>query len=302
MIRPREEPDSNEFPAEINRKLAVDSRRHNLTPDPQMGGLSPEQVTRLIYLKWDTDECPMRMAEDLPLNSCKRSRLFRNCRKLLLAIHEAGGIKMTSSGNLIRSFVAEMIDALDVNREVIDWITKYKEAINEEDVWDLHLTRVICQCARLIRPYKGKFRVLKKAERLLDERHAGKFYKQLFVGLFTQFNLAYMDGRCPCHAIQQTLPYILYRLGKLTWDQWRTIEELPALILLPAVLADVEYECSHSYSQSAFDILAYRALLPLVELGLLEGQHVDAPHGFTVLKTVKRASLFNEFLTFPGLP
>jgi len=104
-----------------------------------MGGLSPEQVARLIYLKWDADEFPMHMAEDLPLNSCEQSRLFRNCRTLLLAIHAAGGIKMTSSGNLIRAFVAEMIDTLDVNREVIDWITKYKKAINEEDAWDLRI-------------------------------------------------------------------------------------------------------------------------------------------------------------------
>ena len=51
MIRPREEPDRDEFLAEINRKLAADPRQHNLTPDPEMGGLSPEQVARLIYLK-----------------------------------------------------------------------------------------------------------------------------------------------------------------------------------------------------------------------------------------------------------
>jgi len=225
-----------------------------------------------------------------------------NCRKLLLAIHEVGGVKITSGGNLIRAFVTEMIETLDVNRENIDFIRKYKTTINEEDAWDLHLTRVICQSARLIRPYKGKFRVLKKAERLLDERYAGKLYKQLFIGLFTKFNLAYMDGRCPCHAVQQTLPYVLYRLGKLTWDKWRTIEELPSLILLPAVLAEVEYKCSHSYSQLASDILAYRALLPLVELGLLDGQQIDAPHGFSILKTVTLSPLFNEFLSFPDLP
>ena len=223
MIRPREEPGKDEFLAEINRKLAADSRRHNLTPDPEMGGLSPEQVARLIHFPWQADQFPMHMADDLPLDSCERSRLFRNCRALLLAIHAAGGIKMTSSGNMIRAFVAEMIETLDVNREVIDWITKYKKAINEEDAWDLHLTRVICQSARLIRPYRGKFRVLKKVEKLLEEQHAGKLYRQLFIGFFTRFNLAYMDGRCPCHAIQQTLPYILYRLAKLTWDQWRTV-------------------------------------------------------------------------------
>ena len=302
MIRPREEPDRDEFLAEINRKLAADSRQHNLTPDPQMGGLNPEQVTRLIYLPWQADEFPMQMNDDLPLDSCEQSRLFRNCRKLLIAIHSSNGVKITSGGNLTRAFVAQMIESLDVNREVIDWITKYKKAINEEDAWDLHLTRVICQSARLIRPYRGKFRVLKKAEELLEARRAGKLYKQLFVGLFTRFNLAYMDGRCPCHAIQKTLPYILYRLAKLTWDHWRTIEEMPSEVLLPAVLAEVEDECSRSYSQSVSDIVAYRALRPLVELGLLEGQYTEAPHGFTVLKTVTRSSLFKEFLTFPDLP
>jgi hypothetical protein len=302
MIWINEEPDKDEYLADINRKLAEKSRLHNLAPDPEMGGLSPEQVSRLIYYPWEADDFPMQMSNDLPLTSCERSRLFRNCRKLLIAIHAAGGVKITSGGNLTRAFVAQMTESLEINQENLAFTRKYKKTINEEDVWEIHLTRIICLCAKLIRSYKGKFRVLKKAEKLLDERHAGKLYKQLFIGLFTEFNLAYMDGRCPCHAIQRTFPYILYRLGKLTWDHWRTIEEMPAEVLLPAVLAEVEDECATSYSQSAYELLSYRALMPLVELGLLDGQQIDAPHGFSILKTVTLSPLFNEFLSFPVLP
>ncbi len=292
MIWINEEPDRDEQLADINRKLAEKSRLHNLAPDPEMSGLSPEQVSRLIYYPWEADEFPMQMSNDLPLNSCERSRLFRNCRKLLIAIHAEGGVKITSGGNLTRAFVAQMTESLEINQENLAFTRKYKKTINEEDVWEIHLTRVICQAAKLIRPYRGKFRVLKKAESLLDDQHAGKLYKQLFIGLFTGFNLAYMDGRSPCHAIQRTLPYILYRLGKLTWDHWRTIEEMPSQVLLPAVLVEVEDECSTSYSQNAYELLSYRALLPLVELGLLDGQQIDAPHGFSILKTVNLSPLF----------
>lgn len=302
MIWSTEEPDGDELLAQINRKLAKESRRLNLTPDPEMGGLSPEQVARLIHLPWHADQFPMRMNDDLPLESFEQSRLFRNCRTFLTAIRDGDGVTITSGGNLTRAFVASMIDALDLNRELIDWIMKQYKTINEENIWDIHLTRVIAQSAKLIRPYKGKFRIPKKVEKLLDDRHAGKLYKQLFIGLFAKFNLAYMDGRCPCHAIQKTFPYTLYRLGTLADNKKRKIGGLPVDILLPAVLDEVEQECALSYSQATSDIVAARALMPLVELGLLSGQYAEGRYGFTILQAIKPTPLFNKFLSFPELP
>ncbi|MFC1498254.1 hypothetical protein ACFLS1_07285 [Verrucomicrobiota bacterium] len=302
MIWAREEPNSDESLAEINRKLVAESRKLNLTPDPEMGGLSPDQVSMLIYTPWQSEQFPIHMNDNLPLKSCEQSKLFRNCRKMLIAIHKANGVKITSGGNFTRAFVAQMIDSLEINQENLAFTREYKKTINEDDVWDIHLTRVICQSAKLIRSYKGKFRILKKTEKLLDECCAGKLYKQLFIGLFTKFNLAYMDGRSPCYAIQKTLPYTLYRLSKLKQDKWKTIEELPHKILLPAVLAEVEYECSGKLSQSTSEMLAYRALKPLAESGLLEGTYVEQPLGFDKLKSVKLSPLWGEFLSFPDLP
>jgi hypothetical protein len=302
MIWATKEPNSDEVLAEINRKLAAESHKLNMTPDPEMGGLSPDQVARLIYTPWESEQFPMQMNSDISFKSCKQSKLFRNCRKMMIAINNCDGVKITSGGNFTRAFVAQMTELLEINQENLAFTRKYKKTINEDDVWDIHLTRVISLSAKLIRSYKGKFRIPKKYEKLLDERHAGKLYKQLFVGLFTKFNLAYMDGRAPCYAIQKTLPYILYRLSKLTGEKWRTIETLPSLILLPAVFAEVKHECSGTYSQSASEILIYRALDPLVKLGLLEGTYVELPYGFTELKSIKLASLFKEFLSFPDLP
>ena len=50
MIMRREQPNEDELLADINRQLEEETRLRNLTPDPEMGGLNPEQVSQLIYL------------------------------------------------------------------------------------------------------------------------------------------------------------------------------------------------------------------------------------------------------------
>ena len=82
MIWATEEPNSDESLAEINRKLVAESRKLNLTPDPEMGGLSPDQVSMLIYTPWQSEQFPIHMNDGLPLKSCEQSKLFRNCRKI----------------------------------------------------------------------------------------------------------------------------------------------------------------------------------------------------------------------------
>ncbi len=53
MVSPMDNSSDSELLAAINRMLAEETARSNAAPDPQMGGLSPDQVTRLIYSNWD---------------------------------------------------------------------------------------------------------------------------------------------------------------------------------------------------------------------------------------------------------
>jgi hypothetical protein len=302
MIIRREEPSKDESLDEINQKLAEESLRHNLAPDPEMGGLNPEQVSLLIYLPWQSDEFPMQMNDNLPLHSCERSRLFRNCRKLMVAIQSADGVKSTPAGNFTRPFVAQLTESLELDEVDLGFTRQYRKVINEEDIWDLHLLRIISQSAKLIRRHKGKFHVQKKAVKLLDDQHAGKLYKQLFIGLFTHFNLAYIDNTVPCNSIQQTIPYTLYCLSKLDRDKWNSVKDLPAMTLLPAILDDVETECADTDPDSTAEILSKRVFEPLVDLGLLEGKLRKILLGFHELESIKPSTLFNDFLSFADLP
>ena len=70
MIMPRDNPDEDVPQAvldELNRRLAITMNAHNAAPDPEMGGLSPNQVTRLIYTEWGEQGATVQFNTNVPL-------------------------------------------------------------------------------------------------------------------------------------------------------------------------------------------------------------------------------------------
>ena len=53
---------------DLNNHLQGFMAKQNTTPDPEMGGLSPEQVTRLIYSKWDYENFPLKFSAELEMS------------------------------------------------------------------------------------------------------------------------------------------------------------------------------------------------------------------------------------------
>lgn len=92
---------------------------------------------------------------------------------------------------------------------------RFNKVLNEHDVRPLHIIRIICELARLVRRRKRKFLVTNKGQQLLGEQKAGELYTLLFRTFFRQFNLSYLDGLPECYGLQGTIAYSLYRLKKV---------------------------------------------------------------------------------------
>lgn len=136
---------------ELNKKLQQEMDARNATPDPDMGGLSPNQVTRLIYFSWDDDRFPLRFNTQLSQAELRGSAFFANATIFLRTLVEQSDQNTaTAAGNLNRSFVKLVFDRLlmsdDHRRSILD----FNKVINEQDVWALHIARVICQSAGLV--------------------------------------------------------------------------------------------------------------------------------------------------------
>jgi hypothetical protein len=278
---------------EANEKLQEIMNRRNVTPDPTMGGLSPNQVTRLVYLSWDDDRFPLKFNTELTLSELKDSVFFTNARTFLQNLKEQSKENTaTAAGNLNRKFVKLMFDKLIISEDHKKFILEYKKVINEEDVFALHIPRVVCQSAGLIHKRKNKFLVLKKYHSLLSDEKAGELYALLFNSYFTKFNIGYADALPELAGVQHTIAYSIYRLGEIA-AKYRSMAGLAEEILLPAVLEEVEKGTSE-YIRIEW-VLGSRILEPLKSFGLVELKYKQFKR-FSEIEAVRKTELFDRFV------
>lgn len=278
---------------DANEKLQEVMSRRNARPDPKMGGLSPDQVARLVHFSWDDDRFPLTFNTELNLSELKDSMFFTNARIFLKTLVEQSNENTaTAAGNLNRKFVKLMFDKLTIPEDHKKGILKYNKVINEEDVWALHIPRVVCQSAGLIHKRKNKFLVPKKHHALLSNEKAGELYALLFNSYFTKFNIGYVDRIAELAGVQHTIAYSIYRLGEIA-DEYRSMEGLAEKILLPAVLKEVE-EGTSQYVKTEW-ILRSRILRPLQEYGLVELKYKQVER-ISQIEAVRKTGLFDRFI------
>ena len=148
-----------------------------------------------------------------------------------------------------------------------DGILRYNKVLNETDVWPLHITRVVCEAAGMIRRRKNRFQLAKDAKGLLADSHAGELYYRLFWAYFTKFNLSYLDGLPDLHSVQQTIVYTLYKLSRMA-DTFTPLDQLADALFLPAVIQEIHTQ----FPQHArlHWLLESRIARPLRDFALLE--------------------------------
>ena len=244
---------------------------YNQTPQEELAGLSPDQAFRLLHSSWDSPEFPLRFNETLPLEILEdRSRFFRNCRQFLNLAQDRDGLERTQKGNLKRKVVPDLMDCFDLPDGEREAILAVNKTINEQDVRDIHLARVVCETAGMVYPRKARFKIPKDKAGLLAPDRAGELFALLVRKYFTQFSMAYLD-RCPdCPGVQHCIPFTLLQLLRLEEDWHDYLEVLPRLFL-PSVMQEAEDACTGPYPHvdSFFEARVFRHL---IRWGFLEAR------------------------------
>ena len=283
-------------PAELAKRVAkVLDRWHEQwsRPDPELAGLTPAQVGRLLHADWDDPAGALQINESLTLDDLADAPALQNARIFLGAVMEADGIKATAGGNLNLKFVSSMAAAWhgldDFTR---NWALE--KSWKEEDLYPVNELRIILGLAGLLRRYKGVFKVVKKRQHLLDDSEAGALLALLFRTYFRKFNLAYA-GRLPSvPEIQDTIAFSLFTFARYG-DEWQDPDELAPSLLLPAVKARIPEmpfgDCTHWFVER-------RVLHPLEELGLVERRELPSEEQYVHDYEVRKSSLFDRFLSF----
>lgn len=266
---------------------------YNSRPQPDLHGLSPEQVHRLIYFPWGSAESAVRLNAALALDDFRGAPLLNNARIFIEQV-VAAPIKATVAGNLNRKFVVGALAEMSWDEDDLDFIRSANKVFNEEDLWALHVLRVLLQLTGVIRKRQGYFRATKKAVGLMAPENAGELFALLFSTCFTKMNLAYLDWAPENQALQQTIAVPLHLLHKLD-DSWRSPKTLKGMIWLPVVAME---STGSEWTDSLLSLTINRLFRPLIWFGLIEKQVNGKTFRFGGDDLIRRKPLYRRFLKF----
>lgn len=240
----------------------------------------------------ETPGSVIRLARDLSAAEIGQSIVASRMAILLRAAIEAPGLKLTATGNLSRSVVAEMIDRLawpDFDKAKA---FQFNKVVNEHDFFPLLFIRQIAEAMRFLRKSKGHVRASPLGRAALDDANLPALQALLFHATMWHVDLSDfgrgLHGRWP----QGDMGVVLWSLSVAAND-WQSPERLTRMCTIPinSVLA-AEWDSSSMMMEA-------RILRPLHWFGLLdhrreaiEGQRFGERHFY------RKTELFDRFLSF----
>lgn len=260
-----------------------------------LGGIAPAWILldprsfEALYLQSRPDNGPVRLAKDISPDS---SPIVRNTLLLLHRASSSPGLKLTQTGNLARSVVAEMIDLLawpSFDKEMQFSVCK---VINETDYLPLFFLHSLLRVAKLVRRHRGFLKPSRLAHSVIDDPANRGLQRFLFDVAFWQLNLITRGGSLRPGWPQNHIGIVLWSLSVAAND-WQPAKRLARLCTIP----------DHGVVESDWDrgspTLEYDILRVLMWFGLLEDDReisgqTDIGHSHRYRKT----ALFDQFLSF----
>lgn len=267
---------------------------NNQTQD-DMAGLSPLQVRRLLDANWEDENGPLLLNQSLAIAEVVDAPLLRNVRLLVNQCESENGAQLTKAGNLNRKTVAALIPRMDLSEDrLFQFQLERQTVFNEQDVWPLHLARVIAGLSGLIRKYKGLLVPTKRGLWFMEDDKQPELYHRLFLTTFRKFNLAY-NSRVGHPDIQSTMAYSLYVLGRLPCEVWQSAEGHLFDILLPAVRERMIESLDPEHAQIIMKATVNNWILnPLSWFGLVETKEGK----FFQIESFRDTPLMIKFISF----
>jgi len=237
---------------------------------------------------------PIRLATDLTPDETHQSTVARNALILLRAAAEGPGLKLTTTGNLSRSVVAEMIERFDWPGFDKEAVLQLNKVINEPDFVPLHFVRLIATAGKLLRRYKGNFRLTPGGQWMLDASNLRAVQAVLFHVAFWYLDLGYFAMDLHHGWPQGDAGIVLWSLS-VAADHWQSRERLTRLCTIPI---DSVLQNKWELDTAAFAMGA-KILWPLQWFGLLERREDKPDPGrYQGQQFYRKTALFDRFLSF----
>jgi hypothetical protein len=236
------------------------------------------------------DNNAIRLEPNLTETDLAGSMVTRTARIMLQRAADTGGLKLTATGNLSRSVVAEMI-------EVVEWpgidkeeAFQFHRVINEPDFLPLHFVRVLVQGTKLVRTHRGTLVPTRLGKRMLVPERYGGLQALLFHIALWHLNLGYFDRNPVQSWPQNNVGVVLWSLSASAND-WLHPDRLTRLCTVPVIGV---LEASWDLGSFAMES---RVLRPLMWFGLLESRW-EKRVGLGEPRLYRKTPLFDRFVKF----
>ena len=239
-----------------------------------------------------TNNHAIRLEPDLGDAEICGSAVTANALILLRRAAQAGGLKLTATGNLSRAVVEDTCGSIKYPNYDKDELFRYQKVINEPDFLPLHFVRILTQAAKLFRTYRGKLVPTPLGRRMLAAEQHGPLQALLFHVALWHINLAYFDRRPLDSWPQSDVGVVLWSLSASAND-WLPRETLTRLCTIPVIGV---LEATWDFGSSTMEA---RILRPLVWFGLLESRSEGkSPTEVVDRRLYRKAPLFDRFVKF----
>jgi hypothetical protein len=131
------------------------------------------------------------LAADLTADDTECTAVACNTQILLFAASKGPALRLTATGNLARSIVAEMMDMFAWPGFDRAYEFRLHKVVNEPDYLPLFFIRHILEGAKCLREHKGQLKLTQAGRRTLDPANAGALQEVLFYTTFWQLSFSY---------------------------------------------------------------------------------------------------------------
>ena len=232
------------------------------------------------------------LARDFSPDEIGQSAVARNTLILLHAASAGSGLKLTTTGNLTRGVVAEMIDLFTWPDFDKADAFRFHRVINEPDFLPLYFVRHVVESIRLVRQYKGHLKITPVGRQVLEDPARQALQALLFHTVMWGIDLNYLGRGLHEGWPQGDVGVLLWSLS-VSANDWQSSDRLARMCTIP-----INGVLEAQWDSGAMAMQA-RVLRPLWWFGLLEYRRVEVPgKRFEASHFYRKTPLFDRFLSF----
>jgi len=232
------------------------------------------------------------LAPDFSPDEIGKSAVARNALILLHAASAGSGLKMTTTGNLTRSVVAEMIDLFFWPGFDKAEAFRLHKVINEPDFLPLYFVRHVAESIRLVRQYKGHLKITPVGRQVLEDPARQALQALLFHTVMWGIDLNYLGRGLHEGWPQGDIGILLWSLS-VAANGWQSSDRLTRMCTIPVKgVLETQWDSGTSMMEG-------RVLRPLWWFGLLEYRREEVQgRRFVASHLYRKTPLFDRFLSF----